>query len=58
MLELRPVRASYWWSAEFKTFVLEEGVLTHSPFLDVFDIIRIAALYGSWEGLFASGFTW
>ncbi len=58
MLGLRPVGASYCWSAEFKTFVLGEGVLTHSMFLDVFDIRKFAALFGSWKELFASGFTW
>lgn len=30
MLGLRPVRASNCWNAEFRTFVLEEGGLTHS----------------------------
>lgn len=58
ILGLRPVGAYYCWSAEFKTFVLGEGVLTHSMFLDVFDIRKIAVLFGSWKELFASGFTW
>lgn len=48
---LRPVRASYCGSAEFKTLVLEEKDLTfskrsHSSFLDVLDVKIMATLYG------------
>lgn len=53
ILELRLVRASKCWSAELKSFIVEEGgfdALDRS----VLDMRRIAALCGSCKGLFVS----